>query len=393
MLDITVLVTLLLFCVSHIPFRREGELLVCKRVIPVVIPLCNRNRNYLFQLGTKNVNRWMCQMDSSLEYDYPGIDYPIPFNEVFNNVSMRYHDFGCVTCSPPFVNRGLIQPHSKGMDPYLFITGASDNHAAGSVNCLLSIALNYPNSSLLYVSFGSDRMTPLIMRLLSSIHLFHERIGSRAKIYYRKYDYSHFPNWMHINNITSSRGGYSWKIISVYDAFVEWSSTVIWMDGGNYINDTRVMDEAFHYSIANGFYSPMEPTTVGKKTHKSMIDFLEERRMISKHDLKWMSAAGGFLIVHQSSFIKKRLLPSLLFCIYTEACVSPINSTRKNHLQDQSAITLLVHDSGFKYCGNPQYSVHPVYRQEGWSNVMKNYLHLKREYWKLYKMNITLFDS
>lgn len=174
MLDITVLVTLLLFCVSHIPFRREGELLVCKRVIPVVIPLCNRNRNYLFQLGTKNVNRWMCQMDSSLEYDYPGIDYPIPFNEVFNNVSMRYHDFGCVTCSPPFVNRGLIQPHSKGMDPYLFITGASDNHAAGSVNCLLSIALNYPNSSLLYVSFGSDRMTPLIMRLLSSIHFMKE---------------------------------------------------------------------------------------------------------------------------------------------------------------------------------------------------------------------------
>lgn len=279
------------------------------------------------------------------------------------------------------------------MDPYLFMTGASGNHAAGSANCFLSVALYYPNSSLLYISFDSDGMTPFVMRLLSSIHSLHEKIGSRARIYYRQYDFSHFPSWMHIKNITSSRGGYSWKIISVNDAFVEWKSTVIWMDGGNYINDTRVMDEAFHYSIANGFYSPMEPTTVGKKTHKSMIDFMEKKGLISKHDMKWASAAGTFFIVHQDSYIKRRFFPSLLFCIYTEACVSPIGSNRKNHLQDQSAITLLVHDYGFKYCGNPQYNAHPVYRQEGRDNVKKNYMHLKRKYWELYMMNITLFDS
>ena len=151
------------------------------------------------------------------------------------------------------------------MDPYLFITGASDNHAAGSVNCLLSIALNYPNSSLLYVSFGSDRMTPLIMRLLSSIHLFHERIGSRAKIYYRKYDFSHFPNWMHINNITSSRGGYSWKIISVNDAFVEWNSTVIWMDGGTTLMTRVWWMKHFITLLQTGSIPLWNPQQLGKR--------------------------------------------------------------------------------------------------------------------------------
>ena len=79
-----------------------------------------------------------------LEYDYDDITYPIPFNQLYNSIDSRYVNFGKDHDLPSFVLTGSILSFSVQASDVLLMTGATDNHALGSFNCMYSMILVNP---------------------------------------------------------------------------------------------------------------------------------------------------------------------------------------------------------------------------------------------------------
>ena len=57
-------------------------------------------------------------------------------------------------------------------------------------------------------------------------------------MYYRKYNFDNFPKWFQLNS--HSRGGYAWKVVSIYDALTEFKCLVVWSDARNVFNHPGV---------------------------------------------------------------------------------------------------------------------------------------------------------
>ena len=71
------------------------------------------------------------------EYDYNDIVYPVPFNQLFNDISKRYSSFGgSFENLPSYVITGDIPEWMEQFSDTVMVTGASENHAYGSFNCL-----------------------------------------------------------------------------------------------------------------------------------------------------------------------------------------------------------------------------------------------------------------
>ena len=89
------------------------------------------------------------------EYDYNDIVYPVPFNQLFNDISKRYSSFGgSFENLPSYVITGDIPEWMEQFSDTVMVTGASENHAYGSFNCLYSMVLADPYVSYVYADLG-----------------------------------------------------------------------------------------------------------------------------------------------------------------------------------------------------------------------------------------------
>ena len=176
----------------------------------------------------------------SSEYDYDNITYPIPFNKLVQNRSLRYKDFGIPRQGfPSFVKYGKIQPALNRETEFVVVTGASDNHALSLIGFLYSTLLACPQSPLVIVDYGlSSKSLTGLWGNVSQIHSIRQQLGSFAPIYYRKFNFDNFPKWFQLN--THTRGGYAWKVESIYDALTEFKGLVVWSDAGNVFNNLGV---------------------------------------------------------------------------------------------------------------------------------------------------------
>ena len=72
-----------------------------------------------------------------------------------------------------------------------------------------------------------------------------------------------------------------------------------------------------------------------------------------------------------NAMIRDQLVPRYLVCAYTQKCISPRETDRSNHRQDQAVLTLLAHDLGVAI-GPPYF---PATRVDGGGKgVLRNLL-------------------
>lgn len=318
---------------------------------------------FLEGFGEQGINRNLFFRLLYVEYDYSGISYPIPFNTLYNSVSSHYVHFGAPFSSfGSFVQFGSLPKATSSQSDMLFITGASENHAICSFNCLYSMLLADPYASLLYIDYGvSSIQLRYLVAHMETLHQIQDGVRSKGFIGYRRFNWASFPRWMHINN-EADRGGYSWKIVAIKDAFFEWKGLVSWMDGGNIITDSITREVTAARS--EGVYSATSSGTVGQWVHKGMISFVLENHLVKRIDPQDSMAMGGVLYFDYAKSISHSFLVKLSECCYTKKCISPRGSSRQNHRQDQAIISLLLHDYGFKRAGNKWFNYHPSLRNE-----------------------------
>ena len=303
--------------------------------------------------------------ESIVEYDYDDIVYPIPFNELVEKKENRYEDFNKIRERfPSFIRYGSVEPSFHVDNEFAIVTGASDNHAVCLVNLLYSTLLASPYSPLIIVDYGiSDDKLMCIWSNVTRIHSIRQTLGSEAPIYYRKYNFAHFPTWSVISE-PASRGGYSWKVVTVFDVLTEYKGVVVWTDAGSIM---RSIEDDIIRARLNGFYSSVAGHSIGKLTHPGTYQCME--------DMKWAlnvnsvvnktCCSGGYMIIdYWNHTVMANVMYPFIKCSLTKRCITPLGSSRRNHRQDQSVLSILVQSLGVSQACDSRYPTYVRFHQD-----------------------------
>ncbi|KAM7454437.1 hypothetical protein BLSTO_04806 [Blastocystis sp. subtype 1] len=270
------------------------------------------------------------------QYDYSDIEYPIPFNTLYNDPSTHYVNYGERNALiPSFVGLGDVSPLAFEESNYIIVTGSSQNHVIPNVNMLLSAVYANCNVSMVFVDFGLDRRgLTLLTSTLTLIHSIHTALHSPAELYYRKFNFAHFPQWMSLQD-NAIRGGYAWKVISYYDVLEQTQAVVVWSDGGNLWMDDITQD--LKRVKENGIYSPYSGDTIQRWVHGKTRAFLAGHHMLRKLMINKGMCTGGYVLMdYNNAYAMNNVVLPLLQCVYTRKCVAPLGTSRENHRQDQA---------------------------------------------------------
>ena len=339
--------------------------------------------------ANSSVNGIEYSRESLVEYDYDDIVYPIPFNELVEKKENRYKDFNKIREGfPSFIRYGSVEPSLNIDKEFAIVTGASDNHASCLVSVLYSSLLTSPYSPLIIVDYGiSNSKLSILLSNVSRLHSIRHSLGSEAPIYYRKYNFAHFPAWSNINE-PHSKGGYSWKVITLFDVLTEYKGVVMWTDAGSILGNSEI---DVSRARVNGFYSFVARHSIGKWTHNATYQCIE--------DMKWASnvnsvvnktcCSGGYMIIdYWNRTVMTNVVYPFVKCSLTKRCIAPTGSSRWNHRQDQSALSIFIQSFGINQACDANYSA-SVHFHRDYARRLDSDKGFLRAISTKYKLNLT----
>ena len=164
----------------------------------------------------------------------------------------------------------------------------------------------------------------------------------------RSFDYSQYPSYF---NVTKHAGCYAWKPAIVHEVLAEVSDgdSVVWIDAGTETGRRvgTLLADSYSYSV-DGFISTVTTGTMDQWTHQGMKDWfaVHTASLPVAATIKRERAAspcnGAFLGFRKGSDAERAIVPTWFACAMDKNCIAPEGSSRRNHRQDQSALTLLV---------------------------------------------------
>ena len=270
--------------------------------------------------------------------------YPVPFSKLYNDYTTHYKHFNKPNpLFPSFVLTGPIPTFHEKSSDLLLVTGASDNHAIFSFNLLYSMILTDPYASILYIDLDLTlENRQLLSTHFKTIHEIQQKMDSTGFLAYRILNWNSFPDWMNLfKSGPSLRGAYSWKVVPIYDAFKEWKGLLTWLDAGCMIVDR--LSREFTLARRYGVYTPESLGDVHKWCYIRSQQFLLEHHFVDKINQTAPMGMGGVLFLSYQHPTARALMQRYIDCAYTRKCIGPIGSSRDNHRQDQSVLTLLAH--------------------------------------------------
>lgn len=297
---------------------------------------------------------------------------------------MRYVNFG--QRDPRFpaeVRFGEVEDASFQDVDFIFVTGSSTNHLYSNINTMYSLILTNSSASIVFVDFGLDdaALSVLVREMKVMLSIFKRE--SHAILYYRKFNFAHFPDWWSIHDV-SIRGGYSWKVISYSDVLDESRRIVIWSDGGNRL--PRRIDKELGRVREYGLFTPYSGGSLQSWMYPTASSFMVSHHMLRKMMLGKGMCTGGYLFINYvNDVVMEKIIEPLVECAYTRKCISPYGSSRKNHRQDQAILTALVHSARIPKSCSPAFNTGVRYRQEctsdedckGRRDLFKEMLHVQ----------------
>ena len=322
-------------------------------------------RPFLKDFGKFAKNRLLSFHSLSLEYDYDDIEYPIPFNELYHNISNRYVNYGQINpFLPTYILTGDLPVFDNQYSDILVMTGASDNHAHGAFMMMYSVLLADPYASLLFVDLGfSEEMMVHLKAHFETMYQIQTKMKSNGFLAYRKYNWDSFPEWMDLQKSgNSKRGGYSWKVIPIYDAFFQWKGMLSWLDSGAIIIDG--FSREFTLARRYGYFAPPSVGTIGLWTHKDTVRFMKEQNLAPNAKDSDPNCSAGIAFMDYSKPFVHEMISKYTECAYTQKCMAPKESTLKNHRFDQAVLSMLISEYKIPKSVSHGYYFHPAIRNE-----------------------------
>lgn len=166
---------------------------------------------------------------------------------------------------------------------------------------------------------------------------------------------------MHIS--TPTMGGYAWKVISYTDIAMEHNGEVGWIDGG-----CRVVDDLhgeLEWMRRDGLFSVYSSGTIGDWIDENSLSFLLKSGIVKSVNRSAEMCSGGYVFLDAGNRTRiGPILDGLVKCAYTKRCMDPVGTTRKNFRQDQSILTLLIHDASIPGSCDSHVRVNTLFHQD-----------------------------
>lgn len=224
---------------------------------------------------------------------------------------------------------------------YIIVTGASANHELSLIQFIYHCFNNNKKNIIIVVwDLGFSKV------FLNKFKYILKRYNN---IIYKIFNYTHYPSYFDINR---RKGEYAWKPIIINITFYMMKRTLLWLDSGCIVNDSlyKVFHEINHYQCLSIFSSG----TIKKWTHIGMIEYYN----ISNNIVQKRTCNGALVGFKWNSKISKIILNEWVECALIRTCIAPKGSNRKNHRQDQSALSILLYKNNiFENCPINRYSI------------------------------------
>ncbi len=216
------------------------------------------------------------------------------------------------------------------MSVLTFVTGASSNHYKSLIQFINSYNNYSKNNRLVIYNLG-----------FSTIE-WNNLQENFPKFTYEVFDYSKYPDHVNLKKYYGNNCSYAWKPIIIYNTCQKYGGKVIWMDSGNIIhNTTSIFDTLLDKSY---IYSPVSAHDIKKWTHPSTMRIMNYNYALEYQNRNGACFAFNYNVDWVKEFVKQFYEFSLL-----KECITPVNSDRTNHRQDQAVFTLLYYMYYHKY--------------------------------------------
>lgn len=219
-----------------------------------------------------------------------------------------------------------VSSSSSSRPRFAMATAASRNHAASLVAFLTHLTSHNPTQEPLAIfdmGLGDDAASDLRseIRLLPWCTL-------------RTFDYDAVPAFMKAEGGPRHAGEYAWKAVIV-DNMLREADNVLWLDTGVRLRTVNEVARLAALIPEAGFVATWTAGNVSDWTHNATIRLLDADEL---RDAKMCNAAAaGF----SSSSKSTALVRAWVECSMNVNCIAPPGSSRKNHRQDQSALSIL----------------------------------------------------
>ncbi|CAO3599470.1 unnamed protein product [Absidia cylindrospora] len=231
--------------------------------------------------------------------------------------------------------------------PYTFVTAASSNHfcALEAMLYIMREIQSHVDSSayprLVVYNLG---LTASQNRVLDNLY----RHGFFDDLV--KFNYAKYPDFW---DVRVNRGEYAWKPGAVKEVQEKYGGTIIWLDTGD-VPNTQFVENMPAYIKRHGFWSPRSTGFMGAKfNHIGLFRYFQSSRKEYAKMENCNGAAIGFDADNPK--IVETLIQPWYECALDKNCIAPKGSSRRNHRQDQTAISFLALRAGYQCFEYPEF--------------------------------------
>ena len=228
----------------------------------------------------------------------------------------------------------------------IIITGASDNH----FNTLSQFLTNIKECNKEQIA---EKIIVYNLGLNSNNWNLLKEQFTESYFLFEIFKYENYPEWYNIN---INAGEYAWKSAIIKECSLKYENNIlVWMDSGNLINVPIALSNLKKVVDYEGIHTVKTSGNISLWTHKGTIDYLNANHLINNENRN--GACIGFNL--KKDWVKEFLNEYSNFCSIKK-CIAPEGSSRKNHRQDQSILTILY----YKYKEKIQFKTHPGYQEK-----------------------------
>ncbi len=172
------------------------------------------------------------------------------------------------------------------------------------------------------------------------------------KFKYNFFDFSKYPEWVNINN---NVGQWAWKaqcILEVMNSIEDYSSSYLfWCDSCNIVVNN--LSELQDFLNTNGIFSNRTPGFIYNWCHQKCIEYFINEKMIRQELLDFIvygQMRNGAISCYYLGFdwVREFIREYAHYSLVKEA-IYPDSSSRDNHRQDQSVLSILYYYYQSKY--------------------------------------------
>jgi hypothetical protein len=178
---------------------------------------------------------------------------------------------------------------------------------------------------------------------------------------YHAFNYAAYPPHL---DVATNAGEYAWKPVIVAEVVDRIRASgapdhVLWSDAGSYFHALDPMAERI--GASRGLWLRRSSGTMRQWTHPLMLEFLQADAARFAERPNADATLVGFATGHPSADVRDRVYRDIIApwraCALAKDCIAPAGSSRKNHRQDQAALSYLVHHAGYELANDTRQAI------------------------------------